>query len=133
MSARTTASGHRDVGGSITRVETTPAGAVAERRPLIPAADMEPTEADMARARRDLAAAESFAEARAERSAVMCQAEALAEALATGEVYAAAIRMQEMLAYERAYQERRLELRAELDAQRAARLAAAAVNGEAAR
>lgn len=90
---------------------------------LIPAADLEPTTEQTTRARRDFAACADYDSAHVELSITTVHVEALAVALAAGDVGVVAARVREMLAVRRAYVERRAELDAALNARRAAELA----------
>ncbi|SQD96266.1 hypothetical protein FMEAI12_3560011 [Parafrankia sp. Ea1.12] len=80
--------------------------------PLIPAADLEPTAEQTARARRDFAACADYTETHAELSISTVHVEALAVALAAGDMRVVTARVREMLAVRRAYVERRTELAA---------------------
>ncbi|MCK9929297.1 hypothetical protein MXD62_19295 [Frankia sp. Mgl5] len=90
---------------------------------LVPAADLEPTAEQIARARRDFAACADYTAAAAELSISTVHVEALAVALAAGDMRVVTARVREMLAVRRAYVERRAELDAALNARRAAVLA----------
>lgn len=72
--------------------------------PLIPPAELEPTSADMARARSTFARRTSHDSALIALSIATCHLEDLASALATGDEVAAAACMRAMLADRRAYE-----------------------------
>ncbi|OAA23583.1 hypothetical protein UG55_103517 [Frankia sp. EI5c] len=80
--------------------------------PIVPAADLVPTDEQMAEARARFAACDTYAAARGELSVATAHIEGLAEALVSGWTGAVAARVRTMLAIRQAHEERRAELAA---------------------